>query len=70
MNQNCCRRYVKGGKITNNTKIIANMLAAATPAAAAAAAVTSAFAVIVIIANIIDQTFMIFFPVGESRPYW
>ena len=65
--QNCSRRHVKGEKTTNNIKIVANMPAAATAATATA---TSTFAATVIIANIIDQTFMIFFPVGKSRPYW
>ena len=46
------------------------MPAAARAAAAATAAATSACSATDFIANTIDQTFMIFFPVGESRPYW
>ena len=49
MNTSCCRKHVKGGEATSNTKIVANIPAT-----------------IVIIANIIDQTFMIFCPVRES----
>ena len=59
MGWNCCRRNVKGEEATSNTKIVANMPAAA--AAAAAAAATSTFAATVITANIINQTFTIFF---------
>ena len=59
--QNCSRRHVKGEKTTNNTKIVANMLAAT------AAAATSTYAATIIIANIIDHTFMIFFLVSKSR---
>ena len=55
---NCCRRHVKGKEATSNTKIVANM---PTAAAAAAAAATSTFTATVITANIIDQTFTIFF---------
>ena len=58
MNTSCCRKHVKGGEATSNTKIIANM-----PAAAAAVA-TSTFTATVITANIVYQTFMIFFPVS------
>ena len=64
MNTSCCRKHVKGGEATSNTKIVANM-----PAAAAAVTVVT-FTATVIIANIIDQTFMIFFPVIKSRLYW
>ena len=41
---------------------------AATTADTVTAAATSTLAATIIIANIIDQT-VIFFPVGESRPY-
>ena len=58
MNQSCCRKHVKGGEATSNNKIVANM-----PATAAA---TSTFAATVITANIIDQTFTIFF--GRREP--
>ena len=51
----------KGGEATTNTKIVAIM-----PAAAAA---TSTSTATVFISKIIDQTLVIFFPVGESRPY-
>ena len=60
---NCCRRHVKSEEATSNTKIVANMPAAA---AAATAATTSTFAATVITANIIDQTFTIFF--GRREP--
>ena len=60
---NCCRRHVKGKEATSNTKIVANM---PTAAAAAAAAATSTFTATVITANIIDQTFTIFF--GRREP--
>ena len=63
MGWNCCRRHVKGEEATSNTKIVANMPAAA---AAATAAATSTFAATVITANIIDQTFTIFF--GRREP--
>ena len=58
---NCCRRHVKGKEATSNTKIVASM-----PAAAATAAGTSTFTATVITANIIDQTFTIFF--GRREP--
>ena len=61
--RNCCRKHVKDGEATSNTKIVTNM-----PAAPAAA--TSTFATPVIVANIIDQILKIFFPVGKGRPYW
>ena len=71
VNQNCCTRPVKGEETTSNTKIVANMPATVTAAAVAAAATsTSGFAAIVVTVNTINQTFMIFFPVGESRPCW
>ena len=60
---NCCRRHVKGEEAISNIKIVANMPAAA---AAAAAAATSTFAATVITANIINQTFTIFF--GRREP--
>ena len=53
INTSCCRKHVKGGEATSNTKIVANIPAT-----------------IVIIANIIDQTFMIFLPGQGERPYW
>ena len=53
VNTSCCRKHVKGGEATSNTKIVANKPATT-----------------VIIANIIDQTFMIFLPGQGERPYW
>ena len=71
VNQDCCRRHVKGEEATSNTKIVANMPTAAAAAADAAALVaTSTFAATIIIASVIDQTFTIFFMDGESHPYW
>ena len=63
MGWNRCRRHVKVKEATSNTKIVANMPSAA---AAAAAAATSTFTATVITANIIDQTFTIFF--GRREP--
>ena len=51
VNQDCCRRHVKGEEATSNTKIVVG-------AAAAALVATSSFAATIIIVNTIDQTFM------------
>ena len=62
MGRNCCRRHVKVEEATCNPKIVANM----PTAAATAAATTSTSAATIITANIIDQTYTIFF--GRREP--